>query len=124
MFWLFSYGFTAFFGMASEYTGVTFRIKYFESVLKQDITWFEDNDPQFLATKINKEANEIQSATSEKAANIIFGLTILFSGIIISFILSWKFTLVCCCIFPALYINMRVLVKTFQKSYMVSLNPK
>ncbi len=58
--------------MVSEYTGMIFRVKYLESVLKQDITWFEDNDPQYLAAKISKEASAIQVACGEKSANILF----------------------------------------------------
>ena len=92
--WFFSYLYLSFFGMVSENTGVTFRIKYLESVLKQDISWFEDNDPQSLASKISKEASAIQAATGEKAATIFFAFTMLLAGTGISFILGWKFAFV------------------------------
>lgn len=35
--WLASYLYLAFFGMVAEYTGMIFRVKYLESVLRQDI---------------------------------------------------------------------------------------
>lgn len=79
--------------MVSEYTGMIFRIKYLEAVLRQDISWFEDNDPQSLASKISKEALAIQAATGEKAANIIMALTMSFAGFIIAFVIGWKFAL-------------------------------
>jgi ATP-binding cassette subfamily B (MDR/TAP) protein 1 len=80
--------------MVSEYTGMIFRVKYLESVLQQDISWFEDNDPQSLASKISKEATAIQIATGEKMANIFFALTMCVAGVGIAFILGWKFTLI------------------------------
>jgi ABC-type multidrug transport system fused ATPase/permease subunit len=67
--------------MVSEFTGMIFRVKYLESVLQQDISWFEDNDPQSLASKISKEATAIQIATGEKMANIFFSFTMAISGV-------------------------------------------
>ena len=98
--WFFSYLYLAFFGMVSEYTGTIFRIKYLTSVLRQDISWFEDNDPQSLASKINKESLAIQVATGEKAAGIIFSFTMLFAGVGIAFALGWKFTMALIAILP------------------------
>ena len=98
--WFFSYLYLAFFGMVSEYTGSIFRIKYLTSVLRQDISWFEDNDPQSLASKINKESLAIQVATGEKAASIIFSFTMLFAGVGLAFALGWKFTMALIAILP------------------------
>ena len=78
--WVFCYFYLAFFGVVSEYTGMIFRVKYLESVLKQDIAWFEDNNPLSLASKISKESLAIQNATGEKAANILFALSMMVAG--------------------------------------------
>ena len=106
--------------MVSEHTGTTFRIKYLESVLKQDISWFEDNDPQSLASKISKEATAIQAATGEKAANIFFAFTMLFAGAGISFILGWKFALVCLGVFPIMFMVISFLIFVLQMGFKVN----
>jgi ATP-binding cassette, subfamily B (MDR/TAP), member 1 len=92
--WAFSYLYLAFFGVVSEYTGMIYRIKYLESVLIQDIPWFEDNNPLSLSSKINKETLAIQTATGEKFANIIFSLSMMIAGFMIAFAIGWKFSLV------------------------------
>ena len=108
--------------MVSENTGVTFRIKYLESVLKQDISWFEDNDPQSLASKISKEASAIQAATGEKAATIFFAFTMLLAGTGISFILGWKFAFVCVATFPILFLVTSFLIFVLKMGYKVNIS--
>jgi ABC-type multidrug transport system fused ATPase/permease subunit len=103
--------------MVSEYTGMIFRVKYLESVLQQDISWFEENDPQSLASKISKEATAIQIATGEKMANIFFALTMCVAGVWISFILGWKFALVWAGIMPFLSVIMTFLIWVLQLGY-------
>lgn len=117
--WLFSYLYLAFFGMVSEYTGMIFRIKYLESVLRQDISWFEDNDPQSLASKISKEASAIQIATGEKSANIFFSFTMLAAGAGIAFILGWKFALVSLGVFPIMFLVISFLIVVLQMGFKV-----
>ena len=117
--WFFSYVYLAFFGMVAENTGTTFRIKYLESVLKQDISWFEVNDPQSLASKISKEATAIQTATGEKLANLFFAFTMLFAGAGISFYLGWKFALVCLGVFPLLFLVISFLIFVLQMGFKV-----
>ncbi|CAI2362505.1 unnamed protein product [Moneuplotes crassus] len=113
--WLFSYLYVAFFGMVSEYTGMIFRVKYLESVLRQDILWFEDNDPQSLASKISKEASAIQEATGEKIANIFFAFAILASGLTVAFVLGWLFTFIVICAFPVFFISIFVFTSMVRK---------
>jgi len=103
--------------MVSEYTGMIFRVKYVESVLRQDISWFEDNDPQSLASKISKEASAIQVATGEKAANIFFAFTMLIAGAVISFTLGWKFALVTLALFPLLFLVMSFMMVVLQMGF-------
>lgn len=107
--------------MVSEYTGMIFRVKYVESVLRQDISWFEDNDPQSLASKISKEASAIQVATGEKAANIFFAFTMLIAGAAISFMLGWKFALVTLALFPLLFLVMSFMMAVLQMGFKVKL---
>lgn len=103
--------------MVSEYTGMIFRVKYLESVLKQDISWFEDNDPQSLGSKISKESSAIQLATGEKAANIIMALSMSISGFIIAFTIGWKFSLLCLAFIPFMIIINSFLVYVLSLGY-------
>lgn len=103
--------------MVAEYTGMIYRVKYLESVLLQDISWFEDNDPQSLASKISREATAIQIATGEKMANIFFALTMCVAGVAISFILGWKFAFVWAGIMPFLSVVIYFLIWVLQVGY-------
>ena len=115
--WVVSYLYMALFGVVSEYTGMIFRVKYLESVLRQEIGWFEDNNPQSLASKISKEASAIQVATGEKAATIIMAMSMSCAGFIIAFTIGWKFSLVCLGTFPIILVIILFLVWTLQKGY-------
>lgn len=106
--------------MVSEYTGMIYRVKYLESVLRQDITWFEANDPQSLASKISKEASAIQAATGEKAATIFFALTMLVACAVIAFIMGWKFALIMLGIIPILFCILSSMVMASQLGFKVS----
>lgn len=85
--------------------------------MKQDISWFEENNPQGLTTKINKEASAIAAATGEKAANIIMATTMSISGIVIAMIVGWKFCLVCLGVFPFIMLAIMFLVWVQTKGY-------
>nr|AOQ25828.1 ABC transporter B family member 1 [Moneuplotes crassus] len=115
--WFVSYLYLAFFGMVSEYTGMIYRVKYLESVLKQDISWFENNDPQSLASKISKEASAIQIATGEKAANIFFAFTMLIAGAVVSFTMGWKFAFVTVALFPLLFLVLYFMILVLQMGF-------
>lgn len=119
--WISSYLYLAFFGMVSEYTGMIYRVKYLEAVLKQDISWFEANDPQSLSSKISKEASAIQTATGEKAANIFFAFTMLIAGACISFMMGWKFALITVGLFPFLFLVLSFMMVILQMGFKVRL---
>ena len=115
--WVVSYLFLALWGMVSEHTGMIYRVKYLESVLKQDIQWFEENDPQSLAAKISQESTAIQVATGEKIANIIMSLSMCMAGFVFAFYVGWKFTLVTLVTIPFMFGIIVFLVIILQIGY-------
>lgn len=115
--WITSYLYLALWGIISEYTGMIFRVKYLESVLKQDISWFEDNDPQSLASKISKESTAIQAATGEKIANIIMGLSMSICGFVLAFYVGYEFTLFTLSVIPFLFLIIVFLIYILQVGY-------
>ena len=115
--WIASYAYLALWGMVSEYTGMIYRVKYLESVLRQDIQWFEENDPQSLTAKISKESTAIQVAAGEKIANIVMSLSMSAAGIIFAFYVGWKFTLVALVCIPILFGIVTFLVIILQMGY-------
>ena len=115
--WVASYAYLALWGMVSEYTGMIYRVKYLESVLKQDIQWFEENDPQYLSSKISKESTAIQVAAGEKIATIIMSLSMFGGGVVFSFFVGWKFTLVALVSIPVLFGIVAFLVIILQIGY-------
>ena len=103
--------------MVSEYTGSIFRVKYLSAVLKQDITWFDQNDAQSLPSKISKESTAIQLATGEKFANILMAFSMSISGYVIGFTLGWKYAFAALATFPFTTLIIYVFILVLQSSY-------
>ena len=103
--------------MVSEYTGGIFRVKYLSAVLRQDVSWFDQNDAQSLPSKISKESTAIQIATGEKFANILMGFSMSLSGYIIGFTLGWEYALASLASFPLTGLIIFVFILILQWSY-------
>lgn len=115
--WVVCYLYLAFWGMVSEYTGAIFRIKYLSAVLRQDVTWFDQNDAQSLPSKISKESTAIQVATGEKFANILMAFSMSLSGYVIGFTLGWKYALAALASFPLTGLIIFMFILVLQWSY-------
>ena len=85
--------------------------------MNQEIAWFEDNDPQSLPSKVNKEITAIQAASGEKLATIIMALTMTVTGFVISFTIGWSFSLVWLGLFPFFMLAIMFLVWVLQVGY-------
>lgn len=108
--WIGDYATYAFWGIVSNKVGFYWRREYLRAILRQDAAWFESFDILELPSKITKECLNIENASGEKLANIFSGLATLIGGIIIAFVIGWKFALVCLAIIPIMGFGIVVLM--------------
>jgi ATP-binding cassette subfamily B (MDR/TAP) protein 1 len=75
---------------------VTHRIQnaYLESVLRQNMAFFDDRGSGELAMQLTADTEKMQQAISEKLAMMISALGTLAATLILSFVLYWKLTLI------------------------------
>ncbi|XP_070831884.1 bile salt export pump [Chaetodon trifascialis] len=74
----------------------------FQSMLKQEIGWFDDprNSPGALTTRLATDASMVQGATGTQIGMIVSSLTSIGASFIIAFYFSWKLSLVIMCFLP------------------------
>ncbi|XP_075037496.1 bile salt export pump-like [Mixophyes fleayi] len=74
----------------------------FQSMLGQEIGWFDDanNSPGALTTRLATDASQVQGATGSQIGMIVNSLTNIGASLIIAFYFSWKLSLVVLCFLP------------------------
>ncbi|KAM5280513.1 bile salt export pump isoform 2-T2 [Ctenodactylus gundi] len=79
----------------------------FRAMLGQDIGWFDDlrNSPGALTTRLATDASQVQGATGSQIGMMVNSFTNVIVAMIISFIVSWKLSLVIVCFFPFLALS-------------------
>ncbi|XP_051998618.1 bile salt export pump isoform X2 [Xyrauchen texanus] len=74
----------------------------FQSMLNQEISWFDDplNSPGALTTRLATDASMVQGATGSQIGMIVNSLTNIGASFIIAYYFSWKLSLVVSCFLP------------------------
>ncbi|TGZ72031.1 hypothetical protein CRM22_002323 [Opisthorchis felineus] len=81
------------------------RLKFFEAIFRQDISWF---DQQAVGTLVNQLADDtanIQLGIGVKLTEFVQNMSSFFVGLLIACISAWKLTLVACCMLPFIMIG-------------------
>jgi ATP-binding cassette subfamily B (MDR/TAP) protein 1 len=84
------------------------RQQYLESVLRQNIGFFDKQGAGEVAVKITSDANRIQDGISEKIGLLVSSVATLITSFLIGFIVSWKLTLIMSSVVVALMLNAAV----------------
>ncbi|XP_043923456.1 ATP-dependent translocase ABCB1 [Protopterus annectens] len=76
------------------------RHQFFHAVLRQEIGWFDVNDPGELNTRLTDDINKINEGIGDKISMLFQSLATFITGLIVGFVKGWKLTLVILAISP------------------------
>jgi ABC-type multidrug transport system fused ATPase/permease subunit len=57
--WVFHLVFQTIFGIAAEHVGKMFRVRYLESILNQEVSWFDMQNIQALPGEVSKQCHAV-----------------------------------------------------------------
>ncbi|KAJ1953825.1 hypothetical protein EC988_002771, partial [Linderina pennispora] len=98
--WILSYGLNACWMIAAENQGLRIRELYYESIMRQDIGWFDTIKTGELTTRITNDVNLVQDGIGEKWGFIMMNITSFITGFIIALVKGWDMALICVCVLP------------------------
>lgn len=87
------------------------RKKFFHSIMKQEIGWFDVNETGQLNTRLTDDVYKINEGIGDKLGMLLQNLTTFVTGIIIGFVKGWKLTLVILAVSPLLGISAAIIAK-------------
>jgi ATP-binding cassette, subfamily B (MDR/TAP), member 1 len=83
-------------------TSMRIRKKYFRSLMQQSFSWYDGKITGELTSRVASDVDLIQDGIGDKVGSAVQFLSTCVVGIIISFVHSWKLTLVILAIAPVL----------------------
>lgn len=83
------------FGISGERLTLRLRQKTFQSMLRQEIAWFDDhkNSTGALCTRLSVDASQVQGATGARFGSFLQNLANMGTALVLGFYYGWKLTL-------------------------------
>ena len=78
------------------------REKYIKAILKQEIGWFDTNNPSELSTRVADQIGDIQDGIGQRSGDIVQYASQFTGAFVVGFYLSWRLVLVLCCCIPCI----------------------
>jgi ATP-binding cassette subfamily B (MDR/TAP) protein 1 len=94
--------------------------KYFATILKQEQGWFDENNAYEFSTKVQAQLEQIELGVGDKFGVLIQLISQVITGLIVSFITSWKLTLVMLVVIPFTILSFLIMMKTLKSSIILS----
>ncbi|KAF0471042.1 multidrug resistance protein MDR [Gigaspora margarita] len=93
-------------GFSSEKLTERIRSMFFASILRQDISFFDEENHSVgvLTSHLSLDVTYINGLTGVTLGNLLHVTAMIFSSVIVSFIVGWKLTLLCLCSIPIMII--------------------
>ncbi|KAJ2455862.1 hypothetical protein EV183_000478 [Coemansia sp. RSA 2336] len=98
--WVVSFGVNACWAISAENQGLRIRKLYYESIMRQDIGWFDTVKTGELTTRITNDVNLVQEGLGEKFGFVFMNVVAFITAFIIAFVKGWKLTFICLCVIP------------------------
>lgn len=91
--------------VVAQRTCARLRRRYFESLMRQDFTWYDENDAGELTARVAEDVNLIQAGIGDKVTSAIQFIAMFVVGVIIAFIYGPLLTLVILSVAPLLILS-------------------
>ena len=102
--WVLHYIFVTCLNYAAERQVLRMRKQFFESVMKQEVGWYDVNTTTDFASRMSEDLNKIQDGLGEKIGMFLRFFFTFIVAFIISFYQNWVLSLVLCAIVPLIII--------------------
>lgn len=87
------------------------RQRFFESVLRQDMSWYDTNTGTNFASTITEDLDKMKNGIGEKVGIFLYLVSSFVVSVVISFIYGWKLTLVVISCAPIIILSTSVVAK-------------
>ena len=84
------------------------KVKYFQLILEQEQTFFDENNVFEFSTKVQNQLEHIENGLGDRFSQVILMASEIISGLIVGFITSWKLSLILCSSFPIIIISVLI----------------
>ncbi|KAF6771930.1 hypothetical protein AHF37_09780 [Paragonimus kellicotti] len=91
-------------GLTSSRQARRIRLLYLQAILRQDLSWFDQQTSGALISKLSENIDIIESGIGTKLAEFVQNIFGFLAGIVISFALGWKLSLVATAMLPTIVI--------------------
>ena len=103
------------FKVFAEKQAFKLRVLYFDSVLHQDVSWYDTMEVAALPAEINDDLEKIQDALGDKFGNGVMSIAAFIGGFGCAFGMGWLIALVMCSTLPFMGVGAAIMGQAVQE---------